>query len=65
MQSVFCGSVPEVSGLGAQVFVHGIQGTHATVLLQPDAIREEIFTRGFTGGSQQRAHHYWEKKKSR
>lgn len=33
-----CVSLPEVSGLRAQVLVHGIQGTHPTVFLQPDAI---------------------------
>lgn len=26
-------SVPEISGLGAQVFVHGIQGAHAAIFL--------------------------------
>lgn len=55
-------SIPKVSGLRAEVFVHGIQGAHATVFLQPDAVREEIFTWSFRGGSQQRTHHHWKKK---
>lgn len=28
-----CVFVPEVSGLRAQVFIHGVQGTHAAVFL--------------------------------
>lgn len=51
-------SVPEISVLGAEVFVHGVQGAHATVFLQPDPVRKKIFTRSFAGGSQQRTHHH-------
>lgn len=29
----FCVPVPEVSGLRTQVFVHSIQGSHATIFL--------------------------------
>lgn len=29
----FCVSVPEVSCLRAQVFVHGVQGAHAAIFL--------------------------------
>lgn len=29
----FCVSVPEVSRLRAQVFVHGVQGAHAAIFL--------------------------------
>lgn len=50
--------VPEVSVLGAEVFVHGVQGAHAAVFLQPNPVGKEIFTRSFAGGSQQRTHHH-------
>lgn len=43
---------PEIAILAAKMLVHGIKRTHATVFLQPDPIREEVFTRGFSGGSQ-------------
>ena len=48
---------PEISVLAAEMLVHGVKRAHTTVFLQPDPIGEEVLTRGFSGSSQEGAHH--------
>lgn len=52
------GRAPEVSFLAAAALLHGIQGAHAPVLLEPHPVGEEVLARSLRGGGQQGTHHH-------
>lgn len=54
----FHSGAPEVSFLAAAALLHGVQGAHAPVLLEPHPVGEEVLARGLRGGGKQGAHHH-------